>query len=352
MWNLRKTFLAALMICLIGMAQRSTLAITIDDASANAPNENGTNSDLGVGYILTTIGASTFLGTGTLIDSTHVLTAAHVVVGAAPANITFSLTGNGENLVNDPATAYAVPNGYQSAAKGLDIAVITLQNPAPVGTTTWTYNTGQIADETSSGLTAHPVGFGAFGNGTNGATNNPGNPPGKRAATNQIDRVGQQGMPVGGWQDGLGNFLTPPQSTLLFDFDKVGANTPAGWPTGAGVPNWSSLTNKNTPLGTNGAGGSLEGDTAPGDSGGPTFQFDFTDNEFIITGVHSFGSDNNLARYGDIGVDTQVQAYSQFIQYYQANLPEPSAGTLVLVIGFAMVCSSRRMSRGWNRLAA
>lgn len=83
-------------------------------------------------------------------------------------------------------------------------------------------------------------------------------------------------------------------------------------------------------MGTNGAGGSLEGDTAPGDSGGPLFEYDFTDSQFVITGVHSFGSDNTLARYGDIGVDTQVQAYSTFIA---GAVPEPVSFGIFFGIG-------------------
>jgi secreted trypsin-like serine protease len=110
-----------------------------------------------------------------------------------------------------------------------------------------------------------------------------------------------------------------------------------------GGGNASNLTNADNPGGTNAAGGSIEGDTAPGDSGGPLFQFDSVSSAFVITGVHSFGSDNALARYGDIGVDTYVTPYANFISYYQNNVPEPTS--VGVVIGAAGLLATRRRKR-------
>jgi secreted trypsin-like serine protease len=312
----RLNHLAMAVVFSLGFLHSKSWGITIDDAVAPPPNLDGTNTWLGVGRINIPGG----FGSGTLIDDYHVLTAAHVVSGIAPANIMFTLTGLGEAVVNDKASAISIPTGYTNPQNGMDIAVITLSTPVPANTTTWTINSGQVPDETNLGLVAHLVGYGNFGNGTAGAVNAGGS---KREATNQIDRIGTQGMPVGGWTDGLGNRITPPPSTLVFDFDKV-----------AGGANASNLTNKNDPLGANGALLSTEGDTAPGDSGGPTFEYDFTDSEFVITGVHSFGSDNTLARYGDIGIDTQVQPYAAFIA---ASVPEPGSLAMVALTGVAVL---------------
>lgn len=164
--------LFCLLMLAIGFAPRLLWGITVDDASAPPPNLNGTNTWLGVGYFTINAPGGPFRGSGTLIDRYHVLTAAHVVVNTTPAQDLFSLTGTGENVVNDPAVGYYIPAGFTSAQNGLDIAVVTLSIPAPVGTTTWLYNSGQVPDETNLGLTTQLVGFDNYGNGTAGATNN------------------------------------------------------------------------------------------------------------------------------------------------------------------------------------
>ena len=301
--------------------------------------------------------------TGTVIvapQNIWVLTAAHCFydnngVLFNPQRLRFNLPEGG--IAN---TFYAgqqlIPHPNYNPAVGVtggfDIGLIKLGVNLAGLTTPWNFNHGEIANERADlnpGIVGTKVGFGDSGDGVNGATSNPPGVPNagdpnaqqgtKRQGTNFVNLYGPivAGNAIFDATDDV-NQLTAPANTLIYDFD----NHVAG---GNG-----SLTSPNGSFGT--ATGTTEADTAPGDSGGPMFMFDFTNNRFTVVGVTSYGTDfgdppppglgpgpDPGSRFGDIAVDTRVRAYANWID--QVIVPEPASVMLALAVVAALGAGSR-----------
>lgn len=293
---------------------QSTPAMII---GTGAPGSGSTSLWTGVGTITNGFDP----GVATLIDTTHVLTVAHLVYDTstsqpfATSQVAFHLNGAdyaASKIVVNPSYTGAGPT---LTADRYDIAVVTLASPV-IGGTTYAYNRAGGLVETAAG-TAHLVGYGVGGDGVNGsnATTFPFGT--KREAINAIDAVTNAPMLV---TDGMGNSDTLPAGLLVWDFDNPTAGTsgPLGGP----------------------ALGPTEGDGAGGDSGAPIFQFDTASNQFIITGLLTDGTDPNT-HFGEIGWGTQVAAYSDFVA---SAVPEPTA-LAPLLLGAAALLSRRRRAR-------
>jgi hypothetical protein len=358
-----------LTVFLVVTAPPPTSAITRTDATKPfflEPTKFQNNETWsGVGQVIRRAGFSSGHGSGALISPCHVLTAAHVFFGSSgkgdrPPNLnefTFKLV-TGEPAEKDGKLdlsgleskefkvakidinpGYNMKLGHRidpgNPTKNLtrnDIAVITLAERVPdkIGNTAveiYAINQGEITDERDPGLitpavpkatlkgagpgttaNAVKVGFGQAGNGEGDVSSE--SDPLKREMFNIVNAFG----------NGMTNFANPtkpdytyrdnppPLNTLVYDFD---APTPAG---AAGV-NSSKLVNTfgapNALAAPNFSVGQLEGSGAPGDSGGPMFQY--KDSKRFITGVTSSSSDT-LARYGTVIYDTQVQKYAVWIK--------------------------------------
>jgi hypothetical protein len=313
-------------------------------------------------------------GSGVLIDSTHVLTAAHVFFGSdgtgpalAPDFTTvFSLVnpGNGQfvQFTSLPYAAggIAIAPGFLKAdgsggghrVVGNDLAVVTLATPVDLSTfTAYKYNTGQIPDERVPMPQGKEVlvGFGATGDGTGvfGFTSGT-----KRQAFNNVDQFGDGTTTWTAVGDRTANGMIdppPPRNTLVFDFDQPGQ------------PNMSTLVNAVTPA-MSGAVGTMEGSVVGGDSGGPLFEMG-QDGNWYIVGITSSGSDT-MGRFGSLAYATRVQSFASFIM--SSTVPEPASFMLFVVglggVGLVARRDSRRRKRatpsaagtrmGWYRRQA
>jgi Trypsin/PEP-CTERM motif len=345
--------------------------------------------------------------TGSLISSTIVLTAAHCLTGALtsitfnnpsnrPANLTNQI--NPGPLQSTAASGYLIHQNYDltsGVAGGYDVALIRLATPLTNIATYGIYRgtNERFVDHIKVG--AGSSGWGLVGNdSTTAGVNNTGRGEGffdgrKRGGYNQYEAYGQaffdavtrdpltaSGLVLGG----------PSDSVLVYDFDSgnifndVFGNLDV-YSAGAARDFYRQQT------GVQFGGQNWEANASPGDSGGPTFVLD-TDNIWKVAGITSFGitggildgicggynqitgvhggsvspvsgrpaldtSGRNTAgacndsSWGEIGGDTRVSSFAQWIDFYSTNtsafttVPLPSS-VLLLGLGLLGILRSSR----------
>lgn len=262
-------------------------------------------------------------GSGTLIASNWVLTAAHVGL----AN--FTIGGNTYTAAQFiPHPQFTLNGG--NINYGYDIALIRLATPV-VGITPATIYTGS----NELGTTATLSGFGATGVGSSAAPTGGGI---YRAGTNVVDAIYS-------FDNGPSGQLGAKNALLITDLDA---------PSGYGTPGQYNTTGSATPT-------SLEYHLASGDSGGGMFLQE--NGKWYLAGVNS-GVDsqrgwdgtnnpslnNQLFGYGAISAMTRVSSYQSFIGQFTA-VPEPSSMLIVAAgaIGFGAVSRLRRARSRANR---
>ena len=270
-----------------------------------------------VGWVGIQEGASSYRGTGVLISSEWVLTAAHNWQSDAVTGLDFHIGGTTYSGVSG---GWIQHPGWSVSpivahTQGWDIALFRLSAPVPGITPARLYSgTGEL------GAAITLVGAGSAGTATTGPRPNP--TPQLYASTNMIDRViSTSGETTGGllgmdFDDGttLHNSLT---GTAIFD--TLGHSVPLT--NGLAVVAQSST----------GAPSMLEGTSAAGDSGGPAFA-DFGDGPEVV-GLVSWGvnptNPSNLygSGSGDITYLTRVSVFNDWIY---STIPEP--GTLSLLL--------------------
>jgi len=281
----------------------STSAFALIGGSVDA--NTATSPWAGVGAI--TINGGVY--SGALIDSTHVLTAAHVVNGqvGTPGNVSYSLNVGGNLTQTLSATAISVYSGYTGTSPGADgvwhddLAIITLGTPVTGAVPTYGLYGGSLNSKTIT-----LVGYGAGGDGVNGATSGA-NASIKRVGQNRVDRqlVDDDG--------GSAN------EVFMFDFDG---------PTKASNVFGPSNKSSNLTLGT-----TIEAQYAGGDSGSPVFIKDH--GVWKIAGIGTFNGGTNLSggssvKFGSIGGGTIVAPYLSWIGSTLAASAAAGSGTSLL----------------------
>lgn len=257
----------------------------------------------GAGLLILTRSDGTFGCTGGLLwTGEHVLTAAHCVTNDFGSNILQSGTvtfegDNGVETINIDASATKVHNKWNGdVLKGNDVAVLKLVSAPTDDITRYQIDRD---DSNDIGAIVDKVGYGRSGNGNDGDILPFGD---KRNGQNQYDDVADTMLKALGLK-ARAHFV--PGSVLQYDFDNgVSSNDAFGF-----------FFNNND-LGL----GSVEVNSASGDSGGPAIS-----NGEII-GITSYGvtltfndgttSDvNNIldSSFGEFSGDTRVSKYAGFI---------------------------------------
>lgn len=298
-----------------------------DFATTPGVTVNGINHD-GVGDMITSTPAGGFRSSASLLSSgRHILTAAHSVTNQAAAidvlsgSIRFDASGGSFSYSFAPGNISVHPLWTGDLFNGFDVAVIDLGIEVDLSVPRYEIFTGWTGDLVNARHTK--IGFGQSGTGPTGSTTASGT---KRYGENHYEFT---------YGNGFGNIL-------LFDFDNGLAENDAF---GTFEPT------RVDPVVTLGLG-DAEGNSAPGDSGGPTFfQLDQQDPEsFVIAGVTSFGTSVSTdvdgvtnSSFGEISGDTNVTSVASFIsESTAAPIPEPSSWGMTLGFLVLTACWKRR----------
>lgn len=266
-------------------------------------------------------------GTGTLLDSTHVLTAAHLFnAGTNPASVSFNLS-DGTGIESFTASQISIDPLFQGVDPddAGDIAIVTLSAPVPAQFRTYSLYTGAL----TSGTTLTLVGYGQSGNGVTGYDNSPG---ARRVGKNNADAF----LLPGG--QNIATTYQPGDQTYLFDFD-----SPDGDNAAENVIGGLSL------------GNDVETTIGMGDSGGPAFVQ--VNGQYQIAAINNFriqfGTDANpgpiYPLFGSGGGGAIVSAYTDFLgSFVPLPAPEPAPGLILGIggIGLAGRVWARRRRRG------
>jgi Trypsin len=261
------------------------------DSPANRVDPNTTTSPFaGVGSIEIRTRRGAYICTGTPIDSTHVVTAAHcldinsdgqVTSRDGIRSVTFALNYGGNITNTITASAYAVHpdfTGFARPSVNDDIAVLTLSTSISAAVPKYSMYTGTLADSTELVL----VGYGRSGTGVSGYTVD---------ASYSVKRVGYNNPNAYYSQDDSGR----PAANEVFRYDFDGA-------TGNGLMGGPTL------------GNARETTVGGGDSGGPSFVL--VGGSYQLAGVNTFTQNSSVASaplFGSLGGGMVVKEYASWI---------------------------------------
>jgi hypothetical protein len=187
-----------------------------------------------VGRLSWNTSAGAFAGSGTLLSSTWLLTAAHCVDDATLSNLKFQV--NGQTYTAEEWLPHSSWTG--DLKRGYDIALVRLSAPV-----TNVVPAARFTGLTEVGLVGTSVGFGRSGTGLTGDTIASGT---KRAGQNLLDALGSQLVTTGSQANRysdrivLGDFDHPTDSSYNRTFSASGAALPleymiAGGDSGGGL---------------------------------------------------------------------------------------------------------------------
>ncbi|MCL4472124.1 MAG: trypsin-like serine protease [Gammaproteobacteria bacterium] len=239
------------------------------------------------------------------ISPHFVLTAAHVVSGAAASDIVFNLNSSGDMAYRIPASATFVHPLYSGFRKdGIafnDIALVRLSSDLPPATPVY----GLLSEPADIGAIITLVGYGASGNGVKGI-GVPANAAVKRVGQNVIDLF----LPA------VKRFEFP--KAYLFDFDD-----PAG---------------RLSTMGERSLGNRRETTVASGDSGSPAFVNE--NGRWLVAGINTFQLSQPHGAvpplFGSVAGGMWVPAYTSWINQVMATpLEKETRSGYVWLVGFA-----------------
>jgi len=258
------------------------------DSPANRVDPNSATSPFdGVGSLEIRTRRGTYICTGTPVDSTHVVTAAHCldINGDGRSNskdgitaVYFILNDGGNTTSRIKASSWVLHpdfTGFNRPSVNDDVSVITLGTAVPAGTTTYDLFGGNLA-----GAELHMVGYGQSGNGVSGYTVN---------ASFNVKRHGMNTADAFYGQDDAGKPAA--DEVFRFDFDAPDGST--------GSMGGASL------------GNDLETTLGGGDSGGPSFVL--VGSAYQLAGINTFTQGTTAPKFGSLGGGMAIGAYDDWI---------------------------------------
>ena len=295
----------------LGVAASAPAIVIRHDRPVASYNAIGSDPLFNSSGFFAGVSSSSAFGSGVMVSSTKIVTAAHLFDANSDGALDFSANAIGFGVGNNTTTVganiasiainpqWASTNGRPFA----DWAVVT----HPPALTGQTY--ANVSTAAPRGWMGAMVGYGAQGLGTTGWGNS--NIPGandRLGAYNMIDTIGTSGFLNG---------------SILTDFDS---------PTSAA----SSSMGSSTPL-------DLEGTTAPGDSGSGLFG-NFGGNWFLV-GTLNGGSTTNSV-YSDVSYYSALFGQTQNQNFLISNgvsvVPEPMTMTVLALAGLALARRRRK----------
>jgi hypothetical protein len=246
----------------------------IDPNSATSPYA-------GVGSIQVKSRRGNFIGSGAVVGSKYVVTAAHVVDLNNDGKVTsadgvqgvyfyLNLGGTPVKIAVTKFTIHPDFNGFNNPSVNDDVAVLTLATPVPAGVPVY----GLPEVDLAAGTQLTMVGYGRSGDPVHGYTT---------AASLTVKRTGMNTADAFYGQDDPGR----PEANEVFRFDFDG-------PTGDG------------PLGGSTLGNTVETTLGGGDSGGPAFA------GMILSGIDTF-TQGDAPAFGSMGGGVNVFPYAGWI---------------------------------------
>jgi hypothetical protein len=304
-----------------------------------------------------------YICTGSAISPRHIITAAHCIerddgsimdLSAGTVSAVFSDGGNFVDYI--PSTSVVAHpdylgfgvcsatdgSGFSGGCLNDDIAILTLEEDIPAGVEIYDFYTGDI----DNGDLFTMVGHGTTGNGLDGYTSGSSSWVNKRYGFNipeffDCDDANMAVEGTGGWSS---------SSVCPTDY---GTEAEVWYADFDGVANGTNLDYFcivfgvcGDAFGSDTTTGLFEANIGGGDSGGPSFVYDSTNDKFLLAANNTFGIDSSPVANGGYGHIFGGNLYAPYLDWINSITNVNAPATLaILLSGLGIMVVRRRKAK-------